>query len=35
MSFLKSVKRFVMTIGEAIVEARKARADAIKRGIGR
>jgi hypothetical protein len=35
MTFLKSIKRFGMLMIEALVEARKARAEAITRGIGR
>lgn len=35
MSILKSIKGFVMGIFESITEARKARAEAISRGIGR
>jgi hypothetical protein len=35
MIFLKSLKRFVMSLGEALIEARKARAEAITKGIGR
>ena len=35
MTFLKSIKRFGMLLIESIAEARKARADAITRGIGR
>lgn len=35
MTFLKSLKGFVMSMLESIAEARKARADAITRGIGR
>lgn len=35
MTFLKSVLGFVMSMIESIAEARKARADAITKGIGR
>jgi len=35
MAFLKSLKRFAMSMFESIAEARKARAEAITRGIGR
>jgi hypothetical protein len=35
MILIKSLKRFVMSMFEALVEARKARAEAITRGIGR
>ena len=35
MNFLKSLKHFGMVMLESIAEARKARADAIVKGIGR
>jgi hypothetical protein len=35
MRLIKSLKGFVMSMIEALVEARKARAEAITRGIGR
>jgi len=35
MTFLKSLKGFAMSMIEAIQEARKARAEAMTRGIGR
>ena len=35
MKFLKSLKGFVMSMIESIAEAKKARADAITKGIGR
>ena len=35
MTFLKSVKGFVMSMFESIAEAKKARADAVTRRIGR
>lgn len=35
MTFIRSLKRFAMSMLESIAEARKARADAITRGIGR
>ena len=35
MIFLKSLKRFVMSLGETLIEVRKARAEAITKGIGR
>jgi hypothetical protein len=35
MTLLKSLKGFVMSMIEALIEARKARAEAITKGIGR
>jgi hypothetical protein len=35
MKALNALKRFLITMGEAVIEARKARASAIVKGIGR